>query len=94
MENAKKYFFGPLASSAEVMIFWGMHYTVLYRGQKFFFTMWGMVVSKDAEFNVDFNNINLYLRQNAPKKSKSRIKILFTTQGAPCVVNKIFILRA
>jgi hypothetical protein len=25
MENAKKYFFGPLASS-EVMIFWVMHY--------------------------------------------------------------------
>jgi hypothetical protein len=25
MENAKKYFFGPLASSAEVMIFWVMH---------------------------------------------------------------------
>jgi hypothetical protein len=26
MENAKKYLFGPLASSAEVMIFWVMHY--------------------------------------------------------------------
>jgi hypothetical protein len=26
MENAKKYFFGPLASSAEVMTFWVMHY--------------------------------------------------------------------
>jgi hypothetical protein len=37
------------------------------------------LVSKDAEFNVDFKNINLYKRQNAPKKRKSRIKILFTT---------------
>jgi hypothetical protein len=32
----------------------------LYRGQKFFFTMWGLWVSKDAELNVDFKNINLY----------------------------------
>jgi hypothetical protein len=54
--------------------------------------MWGLWVSKDAELNVDYKNINLYKRQNAPKKSKSRIKILFTTQGAPCVVIKIFIL--
>jgi hypothetical protein len=43
--------------------------------------MWGLWVSKDAELNVDFKNINLYKRQNAPKKSKFRIKILFT--GAP-----------
>jgi hypothetical protein len=27
MEKANKYFFGPLASSAEVMKFWVMHYT-------------------------------------------------------------------
>jgi hypothetical protein len=59
-----------------------MQYILLYRGQKFFFTMWGIWVSKDADLNVDFKNINLYKRQNAPKKSKSRIKILFTTQGA------------
>jgi hypothetical protein len=32
--------------------------------------MWGLWVSKDAELNVDFKNV----------------------QGAPCVVNKIFIL--
>jgi hypothetical protein len=57
MENAKKYFFGPLTSSAEVMIFWVMHYI---EAQKIFFTMWGLWVSKDAELNVDFKNINLY----------------------------------
>jgi hypothetical protein len=25
-----------------------------------FFILWGLWVSKDAEFNVDFKNINLY----------------------------------
>jgi hypothetical protein len=35
--------------------------------------MWGSWVSKDAELNVDFKNINLYYRQNAHKKSKSSI---------------------
>jgi hypothetical protein len=39
MENAKKYLFGPLASGAEVMIFWVMHYI---EAKKFFFTMWGL----------------------------------------------------
>jgi hypothetical protein len=58
-----------------------MQYKLLNRGQKIFFTMWGIWVSKKAELNVDFKKINLYKRQNAPKKSKSRIKILFTTQG-------------
>jgi hypothetical protein len=33
MGKAKKYFFGPLASSAEVMIFWVMHYI---EAKKFF----------------------------------------------------------
>jgi hypothetical protein len=50
MENAKKYFFGPLASSAEVMIFWVMHYI------------------------------------------EAKQFLGGQTQGAPCVVNKIFIL--
>jgi hypothetical protein len=31
----------------------------LYKGPKFFFIIWGLWVSKDAEFNVDFKNINL-----------------------------------
>jgi hypothetical protein len=67
-----------------------MQYILLNRGKKIFPTIWGIWVTNDAELNVDFQNINLYYRQNAPKKSKSRIKILFTTQGAPCVLNKIF----
>jgi hypothetical protein len=44
----------------------------LYKGQKFFPIIWGLCISKDAEFNVDFKNINLPLWQNAPKKSYSR----------------------
>jgi hypothetical protein len=57
MEKSKKKFFGPLASSAMVMIFWVMHYIEV---KNFFFTIWGLWVSKDAEFNVGFKNINLY----------------------------------
>jgi hypothetical protein len=64
-----------------------MQYIILNRGKKLFFTMWGIWVSKDAELNLDFKNTNLYKRQNAPKKSKSRIKILFTTQGALYIVH-------
>jgi hypothetical protein len=34
----------------------------LYKGPKFLFSLkiWGVWVSRDAEFNVDFKNINLY----------------------------------
>jgi hypothetical protein len=38
--------------------------------------MWGLWVSKDAELNVDFKNINLYKRQNAPKKKKITYHVL------------------
>jgi hypothetical protein len=31
----------------------------LHKGPKFFPLKWGLLVSKDAEFNVDFKNINL-----------------------------------
>jgi hypothetical protein len=34
-----------------------MHY--IYRGPKIFPTIWTSWVSKDAEFYVDFKNINL-----------------------------------
>jgi hypothetical protein len=33
----------------------------LYKGPKFLFTIWTSWVSKDAEFYVDFKNINLAL---------------------------------
>jgi hypothetical protein len=40
----------------------------LFKGRKFcFLKIWGIWVSKDAEFYVDFNNINLPLYENAPK---------------------------
>jgi hypothetical protein len=48
--------------------------------------MWGIWVSKDAELNVDFKNINLYERQNAPKKSKS----LSFDSHKPHIVKKSF----
>jgi hypothetical protein len=47
---------GPAASSAEVMAFRVMHYIRV----RIFFTLWGLWVSKDAEFYVDFKNINLF----------------------------------
>jgi hypothetical protein len=31
----------------------------LYKGPTFLFIIWGLWVSKDAEFNEDFKNINL-----------------------------------
>jgi hypothetical protein len=65
----------------------------LYRGKKSFFTIWNSWVSKDAEFYVDFKNLNLYSGQNAPKKRYSRIKIFVSTQGAPYVVNKFNFLE-
>jgi hypothetical protein len=55
------------------------------RVQKFFFIIWGLWVSKDAEFNVDFKNINLPKRQHAHKKGYSRKTNFNTTQGPPCV---------
>jgi hypothetical protein len=29
----------------------------VYKGKNIFFIMWGLWVSKDAEFNLDFKNI-------------------------------------
>jgi hypothetical protein len=43
-------------------------YSTLYKGGKFFLTIWTAWVSKDAEFYVDFKNIKLPWWQNAPKK--------------------------
>jgi hypothetical protein len=48
-ENSIKKFFGQVT-------FWGQ---ALFMGLKFFFIIWGLWVSEDAEFNVDFKNINL-----------------------------------
>jgi hypothetical protein len=45
--------------------------------------MWGIWVSKDADLNVDFKNINLYYRQNAPKKSKIQDKDFVYYTGGP-----------
>jgi hypothetical protein len=55
---AKKIFFDPMTASSLVMTFCVMHYI---RVQIFFFTIWASWVSKDAEFYVDFKNINLSL---------------------------------
>jgi hypothetical protein len=39
----------------------GSHQNVKFQGglPKFFFIIWGLWLSKDAEFNVDCKNINL-----------------------------------
>jgi hypothetical protein len=47
-ENGKKKFFGQVTFWGKVILFCVKHYI-----------MWGWWVSKDAEFNVDFKNINL-----------------------------------
>jgi hypothetical protein len=46
----------PVTASSLVKTFWVMHYTEV---QNFFPTIWTSWVSKDAEFYVDFKNINL-----------------------------------
>jgi hypothetical protein len=46
----------------------------------------GYMGIKRRRFERRFQKYKLVLRQNAPKKSKSRIKVLFTKQGAPCVL--------
>jgi hypothetical protein len=38
---------------------WVMLYSTLYKGGNFFVTIWTVPESKDAEFYVDFKNINL-----------------------------------
>jgi hypothetical protein len=55
-ENSKKKLFDPVTASSSVTTFWVMHNI---RVQNFFFTIWTSWVSKDAEFYVDFKNINL-----------------------------------
>jgi hypothetical protein len=55
---AKKKFFYPVTASSLVTTFWVMHYIGV---QNFLFTIWTSWVAKDAEFYVDFKNINLPL---------------------------------
>jgi hypothetical protein len=74
--------------------FWGKvkHYI---RVQNFFLIIWGLWVSKDAEFNVDSKNINLLWWQNAPKKSNSRKTYFNTIQymGPPVFIGNSFFLN-
>jgi hypothetical protein len=55
-ENSKKNVFDPVTASSLVTTFWVMHHINV---KKNFFTIWTSWVSKDAEFYVDFKNINL-----------------------------------
>jgi hypothetical protein len=57
------HFYEKVPKIAKTKIFsqvtsWGK--VILCRVQNFFFILWDLWVSKDAEFNVDFKNINLY----------------------------------
>jgi hypothetical protein len=56
--NSTEYFFYPVTASSFVMTYWVMHYCI-HGAKHFFFTKWTSWVSKDAEFYVDFKNINL-----------------------------------
>jgi hypothetical protein len=62
MKNIILKFIGPPASSVEVKTFRVMHYRYRhrYKGKKFFFTIWALWVSRDAEFYVDSKHTNLY----------------------------------
>jgi hypothetical protein len=62
--------------------------TIQYKGSKDFFTKWAWWVSKDAEINVDFKNINLYWSQNAPKKGIQEKLFSHVHTGAPYVYEK------
>jgi hypothetical protein len=55
-ENSNKNCFGQVTFRGKVILYRVKHYI---RVKKIFFIMWGLWVSKDAEFNVDFKNINL-----------------------------------
>jgi hypothetical protein len=48
-------------------------------------------VSKDAEFCVDFKNMNFSEKMHL--KGYSRIKNFFTTQGAPYIMKNFFFLE-
>jgi len=71
-ENEKKKFFGPATSTGNGLTFLVKHYI---RVKIFFFTIETCLVSKDAEFYVEFKNVNLPLCKIAPKKNYWRKKI-------------------
>jgi hypothetical protein len=61
----------------------------------FYLTIWAWWVLKEAEFNVDFKNINLYRWQNAPKKfiKEKRISHLHTGGSPYCTFYSIWEIR-
>jgi hypothetical protein len=67
----KKKFFGPATSTGNGLTFLVKHYI---RVKIFFFTIGTCLVSKDAEFYVEFKNVNLPLCKIAPKKNYWRKK--------------------
>ena len=48
---------------------------ILFKREIFFFTIGTYLVSKDADFYVEFKNVNLPLYKIAPKKSYWQKKI-------------------
>jgi hypothetical protein len=73
------------------MTFWVMHYT--YKGPKIFFHNIDFMGIKRCGILRRFQKYKLTLVTKCTKKSYSRKKNFFTTQGAPCVLTKIFILE-
>ncbi len=68
----QKIFFGPVTSTEKCLKVTVKHYI---RVKIFFFTMGAYWVSKDAEFYVQFKNVNLPLYKIASKKNYWRKKI-------------------
>jgi hypothetical protein len=62
-------------------------------GPKFFFHNMDFMGIKRRRILCRFQKYKLISVTNAPKKSNPRIKISVCTQGATCVVMKIFILE-
>jgi hypothetical protein len=56
IKNRQKKCFDTVTALSLVTTFWVISYI---RNQNIFFTIWSLEVSKNAEFNADFKNINL-----------------------------------
>jgi hypothetical protein len=77
-ENSNKKCFGQVTFWGKVILYRVKHYI---RVPKFFFITWGLWISKDAEFNVDFKNIYYLSDKMHLKKSYSRKRFSLLHRG-------------
>jgi hypothetical protein len=83
-QNSKKIFVGQVTFGEKVIL----HYI---RVQKNVFTIWCLLVSKDAEFNVDFKHINLTKMHLKKVIQEKRISTLH--RGPPVYIRNSFFLN-